>query len=97
MNPNHTIGVPLSAAGISVAYTAAAGNTAAIPASADGVRVTSTSDCFIEISTAGTAAVVGTGIYLTANSPEYFVCQPSSIVSAVQSVAAGTIYVTPLA
>jgi len=97
MNPNHTIGAPLAAAGIKAAYTATAGTTVAIPATADGVRVTATSACFIEISVAGTPAVVDTGVYLAAGASEYFPCQPSSKVSAVQLAAPGTIYVTPVA
>jgi len=96
MNPNHTVGVPQNAAGLTVAYTGTAGNTAAIPTSANGVRVVSTTDCFIEITTAGTAAVANTGIYLPSFSPEYFPCPPSSIVSAIQVSVAGSIYVTPL-
>ena len=69
--------------------------------SGDAVKGTDAGDqpeqSFIEISTAGTAAVADTGLYLAALVPEYFSCPPSAKVSAIQVSAGGTLYVTPFA
>lgn len=95
MTPHDTIGQPLAAATINVAYTGTAGTTAALGANVAVIRLLATTDCFVEISVAGTAALATTGLYLPALVPEYFVCPPSTKVSAIQSSAGGTIYVTP--
>jgi len=97
MNIDSTLGTPMPAASLTVAYTGTAGTTSAIPASASVVRVVATTDCFIEITVAGTAAVANTGLYLPALTPEYFACPPSSKVSAIQVSSGGTLYVTPFA
>lgn len=96
-SPNMTVLTPIPAAGLTVAYTGTAGTTAAINANADVLRVVATTDCFIEISIAGTAAVANTGCYLPAYSPEYFSCPKSAKVSAIQLTSGGSIYVTPMA
>jgi len=97
MKPEYTIGSPIVGGGVTVAYTGTAGTTAAISAGAVALRVVSTTDCFIEISVAGTAAVATTGLYLPAFSPEYFSCPPSAKVSAIQVATAGSIYVSAIA
>ena len=97
MTPNMTYGQPMPASSVKVAYTGTAGTTTAVSANAVAVRLVSTTDCFIEISTAGTAAVADTGLYLAALVPEYFSCPPSAKVSAIQVSAGGTLYVTPFA
>jgi hypothetical protein len=95
MTPNMTYGSPMPAASVKVAYTGTAGTTSAVSANAVAVRIVATTDCFIEISTAGTAAVADTGLYLPALVPEYFSCPPSAKVSAIQVSSGGTVYVTP--
>jgi hypothetical protein len=96
MTPNMTYGSPMPAQSKKVAYTSAAGTTAALPSNTEVVRVVSTTDCFIEIGTSPTA-VADTGMYLAALVPEYFSCPPSGKVSAIQVASDGTIYVTPFA
>ena len=97
METDRTIGRPLAAKGVTVSYTGTAGTTAALPLNTQTVRVVSTTDCFIEISVAGTAAVANTGLYLPAFTPEYFDTPESPKVSAIQVSAGGSIYVTPFA
>ena len=81
-----------------VAYTGTAGTIAnATPTNTAAVRVIATTDCFIEITIAGTAAVVNTGLYLPALVPEYFAAGGAVKVSAIQVTAGGSIYVTPFA
>jgi len=95
MTPNMTLGSPMAAAGKTVSYTGTAGTTAVLPSNTVAVRVVATTACFIEITTAGTAAVANTGMYLPADSPEYFACPGSVYVSAIQVSSGGSIYVTP--
>ena len=100
MNGQDTVASPKPAATISVAYTGTAGTTAAVGGASttdsNVVRVIATTDCFITITTVGTAAVATSGMYLPALTPEYFSCPPSAKVSAIQVSAGGTIYVTPM-
>ena len=96
MNTSDTMGTPMPASAVKVAYTGTAGTTAALPSGTRTVRVVSTTDCFIEIGTAPTA-VADTGLYLVAGVPEYFGCPASGKVSAIQVSAGGTIYATPFA
>ena len=90
-----TYGRPMAASSITVTYTGTAGVTAAVNKDATCIRIVSTTDCFIEITVAGTSAVANTGMYLPAFVPEYFDCPPKAKVSAIQVSAAGSIYVTP--
>lgn len=85
----------MPASSVTVSYTGTEGTTTAMPANANTVRIVATTDCFIEITSAGTAAVANTGMYLPAQSPEYFPCPPLAKVSAIQLSTAGSIYVTP--
>lgn len=99
MKDLHTLGSPVPAGSVTVAYTGTAGTTAAVGGTStvdnNVIRVIATTDCFIEIGLAPTA-VVNTGMYLPALVPEYFSCQAGSKVSAIQVSAAGSIYVTPM-
>ncbi len=95
MDIMQTVGAPIPAASVTVAYTAVAGTTAALHANTRVVRVVSTTDCFIEVTLAGTAAVANTGLYLPAFTPEYFIAGSKFKVSAIRVSADGSIYVTP--
>lgn len=95
MTPNMTYGSPMPGKSLTVAYTGTAGTTAAVDSNATAVRVMATTDCFIEITVAGTAAVANTGLYLPAYIPEYFACPANAKVSAIQVASGGNLYVTP--
>jgi hypothetical protein len=97
MNNEETFGQPLPQGTINVAYTGTAGTTAALNSLAQAVRLVATTDCFVEISVAGTAALADSGFYLPAFTPEYFTCLPGSKVSAIQVASGGTIYATAFA
>ena len=97
MDKNYTVARPNPALSQKVAYTGTAGTIAnALPDNCNVVRILSTTDCFVEITKAGTAAVADTGLYLVANVPEYFECDAGAKVSAIQVSTGGTIYVTPM-
>lgn len=96
MDATRTLGKAAKAQSQAIAYTGTAGTSAALPPSCSCVRLVSTTDCFVEITIAGTAAVANTGMYLCAYIPEYFSAMPSSFVSAIQVASAGTIYITPM-
>ena len=96
MDQKQTYGRPHPGKSVKVAYTGTAGTTTALPETCDAVRLVSTTDCFIEISAAGTAAVADTGLYLVALLPEYFQAPPNAKISAIQVSAGGTLYVTPM-
>lgn len=93
---SNTVARPQPAVSQNVSYTGTAGTSTAVSATTNTVRLVSTTDCFIEITVEGTAAVANTGTYLPAFVPEYFSCQPNAKVSAIQVASAGTLYVTPL-
>lgn len=95
MTPNMTYGSPMPAKSLTVAYTGTAGTTAAIDPAATTIRVMVTTDAFVEITTAGTAAVANTGLYMVAYVPEYFSAPQQAKVSAIQVASGGTLYVTP--
>jgi hypothetical protein len=95
MDVMQTVGRPQAAASIFVAYTDTAGTTAVVPTGTRVVRLLSTTDCFVEITRAGTAAVANTGMYLPALTPEYVQAGDGFKVSAIRVAADGTIYVTP--
>ena len=94
MNNTNTFGRPVAAKSVVVAYTGTAGTVALGDCSV--VRLIATSNCFIEITTAGTAAVANTGMYLPLGVPEYFECERGSSVSAIQATAGGNIHATPM-
>lgn len=95
MDNRQTLGRPIGGASVKVAYTGTAGTTAALSPDTKVIRVMATTDCFIRISPAGTAAVADVDMYLPAYVAEYFEGQPSVKVSAIQVSTGGTIYVTP--
>ena len=97
MDAKETYGRPIAGKSVTVTYTGTAGTTAALTPDAKTLRVISTTDCFIEIGVSPTA-VVNTGLFLPAYTPEYFECIPGvtgTKVSAIQLSAGGSIYVTP--
>lgn len=77
-----------------VAYTGTAGEiTNGISVGIYKVRVVSTTDCFIRISSPGDTAT-NADAYLVGLDPEYFTCTPGQKVSAMQVSGGGSIYVT---
>lgn len=94
IEPKQTYGKPISGKSLTVAYTGTAGTTAAVTPDALCVRITSTTDCFIEIGLNPTA-VANTGMYMVAYQPEYFEIPMNGKVSAIQVSTGGSIYVTP--
>ena len=77
----------------SVAYTGTAAASAAFSTTTAMVRIRATTDCFIKFSTAGTAATTSDA-FLPASETQDFAVQPSDKVSAIQSAANGTLYVS---
>jgi hypothetical protein len=80
----------------SVAYTGTAGTVAnTITAGVQKVRVCATSACYIAIGVSPTATTAG--IYMPADSVEYFTVAAGEKVSAIQLSAGGTLHVTEIA
>ena len=76
-----------------VAYGAGAGTVAnVIGPGVQKVRVCATSACYIAIGVNPTATVAG--LYMPADSVEYFTIAPGEKVSAIQISTAGTLHVT---
>ena len=79
----------------SVAYTGTAGTiTNAISDSIRAVRVVTTSAAYIVIGKTPTATTAG--VYMPADRPEVFNCNPGEKVSAIQVSAGGSLHVTEL-
>jgi len=79
-----------------VAYTGTAGTVEnTITSGVQKVRVCATSACYIVIGVSPTATAAG--IYLPADTPEYFTIGPGEKVSAIQLSAGGTLHVTEIA
>jgi len=79
----------------SIAYTGTAGTVAnVISAGVYKVRVCASSACYIAIGVAPTATTAG--IYMPADTVEYFTCSPGEKVSAIQHSAGGTLHVTEI-
>lgn len=79
----------------SVAYTGTAGTIAnAITAHVSCVRVVCTSAAYITIGKTPTATT--SGVYVPADSPEYFYVSSGEKVSAIQVSAGGTLHVTEM-
>ena len=57
------------------------------------VRLVSTTDCLVAFGSNPTAS--NTGVFLPASKPEYFVCETTDKVAAVQVSAGGNLYITP--
>lgn len=78
-----------------VSYTGTAGTiTNAVGAQTRVVRITATSDAFIVFGVNPTAT--SAGMLLTAGLTDYFHIAPGEKVSAIQSSASGTLYVTEM-
>ena len=78
----------VSVSGTSAAVTNAFGTSTTI------IRLVSTTDCFIKFGATPTA--VATDMLLPANVVEYFGATPGVKIAALQSTAAGTLYVTEM-
>lgn len=77
----------------SIAYTGTAGTVAnVVTAGVQKVRVCMTTAGYITIGVSPTATVAG--IYMPANTVEYFTIGPGEKVSAIQLAAGGTLHVT---
>jgi len=80
----------------SVAYTGTAGTVAnVVSAGVQKVRVVASSACYIAIGVSPTATTAG--IYLPADTVEYFTIAAGEKVSAIQFSAGGTLHVTEVA
>lgn len=79
---------------ISATYTATAGTTAATTSTASKIRVVCTTAAFVKIGANPTATAAD--MPMTANVPEYFDVAPGDKVSAIESSADGTVYVTEM-
>jgi hypothetical protein len=77
-----------------VAYTGTAAASAAFGAVTTCVRLYSTTNCFVAFGAAPVAVVTNMPLY--ANSPEYFMVQPGSKVSAIQASAGGNLHISEL-
>jgi hypothetical protein len=88
---HNTIFKPLVGTHQSVAYTASAGTSNAVGSQAYAVRVMATSDAYIYMDAAGTAATSSIGWYLPASKPEVFKINPGWKISAVQVSAGGSL------
>jgi len=79
----------------SIAYTGTAGTVANVcSAGVQKVRVVATSACYIAIGTSPTATTAG--MYMPADTVEYFTIAAGEKVSAIQSSAGGTLHVTEI-
>ncbi len=97
MTPHDTTASPMGGQTVNFNYTGTAGTSSAMPSSASGVRLRSTTACFVRISTEGTAAVATTDFPLDALSAEYFPIPEGAIISAIRETADGVLYCTPCA
>jgi hypothetical protein len=59
------------------------------------VRLVSTADCFVAVGANPTAS--NTGVFLPASKPEFFVCDVTDKVAAIQVPSGSTLYITPAA
>jgi hypothetical protein len=77
-----------------VAYTGTAGvTTNGASVGVYKLRIVCTSQAFVVVGK-GVTATVATGAYMPADTPEYVTCFPGEVVSAIQFVAGGSMYVT---
>ncbi len=94
MDDLNTLGTPQAGLSQKVAYTGTAGTTTAMPYHTKVVRVTTTTDAFVQIGLNPTA-VANVDMFMVANTTEYFNCPKNGKVSAIQSSSGGNLYVTP--
>lgn len=81
-----------------VAYTATAGTIAnALQTSTNAVRITVTTDAFVEFVSGSDVAAAATGFFVKANTPT-IAARPANKtkVSAIQSASGGSLYITEL-
>lgn len=78
-----------------VAYTGTAGTSSAIGPQCRRVRILVTTDAYIKISKAGTAATTS-DTYVPGLAVEYFTVTPGESVSAVQVASNGNLFVTEI-
>lgn len=85
-----------TAAGEAVSVSGSSAQSAVFPATGPtkGVRLVSTTNCFVEIGANPTAAA-NTSTYLPAGVVEYFACAAGHRVAVIQASASGTLYVRP--
>lgn len=76
-----------------LAFTGTAATSTALGAHTTVVRLHATSACFVKIRTTSTAATTS-DVPMPSGQVEYFSVAPGSFVSAIQSTASGTLYVT---
>lgn len=80
-----------------IAYTGTQGTSAAFQATTKAIRIVCTSDAWVLISAAGTAATVANGMFMKAGTPEIWAVPAAGKVSAIQDSAGGNISITELA
>jgi len=102
MNNESTIGGVVPASSQVVSYTGVSASSARIETRFTFVRLASTTDCFINITNSGAAAVANTCMFLPAGGREYFPLPQAysgptngPIVTVIQATAAGNLYITP--
>ena len=78
-----------------IAYTAVAGVNAT-PFACQVVRLHSTTDCYVKFGDLSTLAAIVGDMFLKAYTPEYFSMRGNSRISAIQSAAPGSLYVTEM-
>lgn len=79
-----------------VAYTGTAAASAAVGAQITVVRLVATTACFVFLSDAGTAATAANGVYLPAATELWLRVNTSTKLSAIQSAAGGSLYITEM-
>lgn len=75
-----------------VAYTGTAGTSTVLGSETTTVRLVATTDSWIFITQAGTAATTGNGFFLPANTVEYVRCPTAAKVSVIRDAASGNLY-----
>lgn len=93
MNGYNTLFTPAPGLTQAVSYTGTAGNSTAFAAQFTAAWVVVTTDAFVKV---GSTAVANQDMYLPAFVPVVLGLNPSSVISAVQVSAGGTMYVTPV-
>lgn len=103
-NPGNSESVPITQAdvarsaaqaGIKITVGAASAASAVLGSGTRAVRVVSTTNCWVEISSNPTA-VADTSFYLPAGVVEYFAATPTDKVAAIQATAGGFLYLRPV-
>lgn len=77
-----------------VAYTGTAGTSTVLGAQTNYARLYSSTDCWVLITQAGTAATTANGFYLGLGKPEIVRVPSSAKISAIQNSAGGNLYIS---